>query len=71
MTESATPIFPSFYVTFMNSKSGLEVNSWFHVLIFRVFTRNQEDDITAATWQIASGITKPTINFTLKLSVNR
>ena len=44
MTGSATPVFPSFYVTFVNSKSGLEVNSWFHVLTFRVFTRNQADE---------------------------
>ena len=63
-------IFLSFYLTFMNSKSGLEVNSWSYILMFTVFTRNQVDDITAVTRQIAFDITKPTCNLNL-LSVNR
>ena len=66
LTGSATPIFLSFYVTFMNSKSGLEVNGGPYVLTFTVFTRNQVDNITAVTRQIASDIIKPSSNFTHK-----
>ena len=70
MPGSATPIFLSFYVTFMNSKSGLEINGWSYVLIFTVFARNQVDTVTAVTRQIASDIIKPTSNFTLKLIIS-
>ena len=70
MPGSATPIFVSFYVTFMNSKSGLEINDWSYILIFTVFIRNQVDNITAVTRQIASDMIKPTNNFTLKLIIS-
>ena len=67
---SATPIFLSFYVTFMNSKSGLEINGGFYVLIFTVFVRNQVDNIAAVRRQVASDIIKPTSDFTLKLIIS-
>ena len=70
MSGGATPIFLSFYVTFMNSESGIEINGWSYVLIFTVFTRNQVDNITAITTQIASDIIKPASNLTLKLIVS-
>ena len=70
MSGGATPIFLNFYVTFMNSESGIEINGWSYVLIFTVFTRNQVDNITAITTQIASDIIKPASNLTLKLIIS-
>ena len=59
-----------FMSLFMNSESGLEINGRSYVLILTVFTRNQVDNITAVTRQIASDILKPTSNFTLKLIIS-
>ena len=64
---SATSIFLNFYVIFMNYKSGLQFNGSCYVLIFNGFPRNQVDNITAATRQIALDIIKPPSNFALKL----
>ena len=54
----------------MNSKSGLEINGGFYVLIFTVFVRNQVDNIAAVRRQVASDIIKPTSDFTLKLIIS-
>ena len=70
MPGNATPIFLSFYVTFLNSESGLEINGCSYVLIFTVFTRNQVDNITAVTTQITSDIIKPTSNLKLKVIIS-
>ena len=59
-----------FMSLFMNSESGLEINGRSYVLILTVFTRNQVDNITAVTRQIASDILKPASNFTLKLIIS-
>ena len=66
----ASPIFPSSYVTFMNSESGLEINGRSYLLIFTVFIRNQGDNITTATKLIASNYIKLSSNFTLKLIIS-
>ena len=70
MPDSATPIFLSYYVTFMNSESGHEINDWSYKLIFTVFTRNQVDNTSAITTQIVPDIIKPASNFTLKLIIS-
>ena len=70
MSGSTTPIFLSFYVIFMNSESGIEINGWSSVLIFTVFTRNQIDNISAITTQIASDIIKSASNLTLTLIIS-
>ena len=70
MPASAEPIFASFYVTFMNSESGLEINGLSYILVFTVFITNQVDKITAVTTQLASDVIKPASNFTLKLTIS-
>ena len=54
----------------MNSESGLEINGLYYVLIFTVFTRNQVDNSTAVTAQIACDIIKPTSDFTLQVIIS-
>ena len=49
MPGSVTHIILSFSVTFLNPKSGIDVNDRSYVLIFTIFAKNQADDTTAVT----------------------
>ena len=54
----------------MNSKYDLDAYGQSYVLIFKVFSRNQIEEVTFVTRQIGSDIIKPAINFRFKLIIS-